>query len=154
MADRDQGTLFRILPLVPAALILGLVSAAALAGLARAPAAQGCEPRTWRDWHVAVKRECVAPAYVCHNLTSSRLLDDPEVAGAYEDALASNDRQQIQEMDRLVGQLRAAYGCAPSPGRLPAASPHGPGLLLPPGHPSVGGDRPFADPALGLDRSI
>jgi hypothetical protein len=156
MEDRVHGALFRILPLVPASLILGLVAAAALtSGVVRGPGAGACEPRTWIDWHVAVKTECVARTYVCHNMTASQLMRDPAVVEAYQDALASNDRDRIREMDVLIGQIRAAYGCGAAPERLRPAFPgRRPGDALPPGHPPVRGAPGRGDPALGLDRTI
>ena len=152
METRVQSSLLRILPLIPAALILVLLAAAAAAsGSARAPAAQSCRPQSWVDWHVAVKAQCVTRTYVCHNMTPSQLLRDPSVAGAYEDALASNDRGRIAEMDGLIGRIRAAYGCDRPPG-----GSHGvPSRRLPEGHPPVRvGPMDGTDPALGLDRSI
>lgn len=156
MEDRAQGLLFRILPLLPAGLILALVAVAAGAsGLARGPEATSCEPQTWADWHVAVRSQCVARTYVCHNMTAAKLLKDPEVVEAYEDALAANDRDRIREMDTLIGQIRTAYGCAAAPERLrPPYRGPAPGVELPPGHPSVGGAPGSPDPALGPDRSI
>jgi hypothetical protein len=150
MENRVPRPLFRILPLVPLALVATLVGAAAVgAGQVRAPGA--CEPQTWLDWHVAVKSQCVTRAYVCHNMTAPRLLRDPRVADAYEDALASNDRARIAEIDVLIGQIRAAYGCGANPGlRPPRRAPD----ALPHGHPAIRPGPPAADPALGLDRSI
>jgi hypothetical protein len=156
MDERSRRLLFRILPLVPAMLILSLVAvAAAASGIARGPEAGACEPRTWRDWHVAVKSQCVARTYVCRNMTPSRLLQDPEVAAAYEDALASNDRQRIAEIDGLVGQIREAYACGAAPKRLPQpATGHAPTESLPPWHPPVNGLAPRLETEPGLDRTI
>jgi hypothetical protein len=152
METRVQSSLLRILPLAPAGLVLVLLAAAAAAsGAARAPVAESCRPQTWVDWHVAVKTQCVTRTYVCHNMTPSQLLRDPRVAGAYEDALASNDRWRIAEMDILIGQIRAAYGCGRAPGQLP---PGAPARGLPPGHPPIRSGPGTAAPALGLDRTI
>lgn len=152
MEDSSRALLFRILPLAPALLILSLLAAAA-SGMARGPGAGACEPQTWLDWHVAVKTQCVTRTYVCHNMTPSKLLRDPRVVDAYEDALASNDRERIAEMDTLIGQIRSAYGCGSAPDRLPRAAP-GRAPWVPPGHPPMHDLSPRADPALGLDKTI
>lgn len=154
MDDRSRGLLFRILPLLPAVLILSLVAAAAAtSGVATGAAAGACKPTTWVDWHVAVKSQCVTRTYVCHNMTPSKLLRDPQVVDAYEDALASNDRERIAEMDVLIGQIRSAYGCGSAPDRLPGAAPRrAPGI--PHGHPPIQGLPSRAGPEPGLDKTI
>lgn len=149
MDNRVASPLFRILPLFPIALVLLLLAVAG--STAEGPIGShpgACRPTTWLDWHVAVKSQCVTRAYVCHNMTAPRLLRDPRVAEAYEDAIASNDRARIVEMDVLIGQIRSAYGCAGTPGSTPRR--HG---GLPGGHPPVRGPG-ATDPALGLDKTI
>jgi len=151
MEYRVASPLFRILPLLPIALILGLVAVAGATAerSGRRSEAGACEPTTWMDWHRAVKSQCVTRAYVCHNMTAPRLLQDPRVAEAYEDAIASNDRARIVEMDLLIGKIRSAYGCGGTHrGSPPGQAPGG----LPGGHPPL---RPGgSDPALGLDKTI
>lgn len=151
MDHRVPSPLFRILPLFPIALVLALLAVAGSTASERpiAAAAGACQPTTWLDWHVAVKSQCVTRAYVCHNMTAPRLLRDPRVAEAYEDALASNDRERIVEMDALIGQIRAAYRCGGTPGWSP---PRQGGL--PGGHPPVRSRPAVPDPALGLDKTI
>jgi hypothetical protein len=86
-------------------------------------------------------------------MTPSKLLKDPQVVGAYEDALASNDRERIAEMDVLIGQIRSAYGCGSAPDRLPSAAPRrAPGI--PPGHPPIHDLPPRTGSDLGLDKTI
>ena len=150
MENRVASPLLRILPLFPIALILALMAVAGSTSERPAGAAAGsCQPRTWLDWHVAVKSQCVTRTYVCHNMTAPRLLRDPRVAEAYEDAIASNDRARIVEMDVLIGQIRSAYGCGGTPGWSP---PRRGGL--PGGHPPIRSRPGAPDPALGLDKTI
>ncbi|HSM94110.1 MAG TPA: hypothetical protein VLT47_14625 [Anaeromyxobacteraceae bacterium] len=161
MDDRSRRLLFRILPLAPAILILALVVvAAAASSAARGPDAGACEPRTWRDWHVAVKSQCVQRTWVCGNMTPAKLLQDPEVAAAYEDALATNDRDRIAEMDGLIAEIREAYGCPAVRERMPpagagASAPDARDLHeLPAGHPPVHALPPGDAVEPRLDRTI
>lgn len=127
---------------------LGLVAAGALALPAiRAAGSPGCEPKSWMDWHLAMRQECLAPRYVCEHMTSAEMLRDPEIATAYHEALAAGEHGEVHRLSRMVERMRARYGCEPeagaAPGRGAAASPSG---RLPPGHPPVGGSCPFAGP--------
>jgi hypothetical protein len=152
METRVLSPLLRLLPILPVTLVLVLLAAAAAgSGVSRGAPGGRCEPQTWKDWHVAVKAQCVTRTYVCHNMTSSRLLQDPRVAGAYEDALASNDRARIAEMDILIGQIRTAYGCGGAPDGLPNVAPS---RALPRGHPPIPRGPARAEPPMGLDRTI
>jgi hypothetical protein len=123
--------------LVLGGLALGVAAAVAV------PAARGegepgsCQPRSWVDWHVAMKRECLTPAYVCHNMTPSKLLEDPDLAAAFRDALVAGDPGPLASLDALVARMRSAYGCSDARVRAPARPFHGPGPRLPPGHPPI-----------------
>lgn len=135
---------------------LALLAAGALAVPAiRAAGSSGCEPRGWMDWHLAMRQDCLAPRYVCEHMTSAEMLRDPEVAAAYREALAAGDPDEVRRLSRMVGRMRARYGCEPEAGSAPEAS--GPAFSadrLPPGHPPVGGPPvggrcPFAGPDAG-----
>jgi hypothetical protein len=123
-------------------LAVGVLSAAVVPGvLRRATGGAGtCEPQSWVDWHVAMKRACLTPAYVCHNMTSSKLLEDPQLAKEFRAALEAGDPEPLASLDDLVGRMRASYGCG-DPQEAPRASPfQGPAApRLPPGHPPIGG---------------
>jgi hypothetical protein len=127
-------------------LLLGVVAAIAI------PAARGggeaptsCEPRSWVDWHVAIERECLTPAYVCHNMTSSKLLEDPEVARTFREALVAGDPRPLVSLDALVGRMRSAYGCSDARVREPARPFHGQDPRLPPGHPPIPAEPELPD---------
>jgi hypothetical protein len=125
-------------------LAVGVISAATVPGLFRrasAGAIGACEPQSWVDWHVAMKRECLTPAYVCHNMTPSKLLEDPQLAKEFRAALEAGDPEPLASLDELVGGMRARYGCG-DPGDAPRAAPPRSTPRLPPGHPPVhGGPR-------------
>ena len=122
----------------------------AVVGTAVAPAlrsawASGCEPKGWIDWHLAMRRQCLEPRYVCRHMTSAELLRDPDIAAAYRQGLATGQPEPVPGLDAMVGRMRARYGCEPEPGDVAAgragASPHG---RLAPGHPPEEGTCPFA----------
>lgn len=137
---------------------LALVALAGAALIAAAPAVSAwraearCEPESWADWHVAMKRECLTPAYVCAHMTTAKLFDDPQVGDAYRSAVETGDGATAAHLEALVGRMRAAYGCerpAEVHGRAPHRAPR-----LPPGHPPVGPGHPEiggapSDPAHG-----
>jgi hypothetical protein len=125
---------------------LGLLAAGALALPAiRAAGSSGCEPKDWMDWHLAMRQECLAPHYVCEHMTSAEMLRDPEIAAAYREALAAGDPEGLHRLSRMVGRMRARYGCEPEAGAAPRAGGSAfPADRLPPGHPPVGGRCPFA----------
>jgi hypothetical protein len=131
---------------------LGLLAVGALALPAvRAAGSSGCEPKNWMDWHLAMRQQCLAPRYVCEHMTSAEMLRDPQIAAAYREGLAAGRPEPVRGLARMVGQMRAMYGCEPEAGAAPdrgaAASSSG---RLPPGHPPVGGSCPFAGPDAGL----
>jgi hypothetical protein len=72
----------------------------------------GCEPTSWVEWHVAMRRQCLTPSYVCEHMTTAGLMQDPEVARSYSDS-AGGDPSHLSD---LVGRMRDAYGCAPEAG--------------------------------------
>lgn len=128
---------------------LALLAAGALAAPAiRAAGSQGCQPEGWKDWHLAMRQECLAPSYVCRHMTSAEMLRDPEIAAAYREGLVAGRSEPVRGLDAMVGRMRARYGCEPEAGAEPdpAASPAG---GLPPGHPPVEGACPFAGPGAG-----
>lgn len=99
-------------------------------------ATSGCEPHTWTDWNRAMQRACVSASYVCENMTSAKLLQDPALAGELGEALRSGRSYARDHLDALVGHMREVYGCDGvgeplSPGSM------GPSLRLPPGHPPI-----------------
>jgi hypothetical protein len=125
-------------PFVVAASGLAVLTALALPMVRAARGASSCEPHSWTDWHVAVQRACVTPAYVCENMTSAKLLQDPEITGELRDALGAGQAQgsAMDDLDAVVGHLRDVYGCEG------AGAPHGvrgapPEPVLPPGHPPI-----------------
>jgi hypothetical protein len=121
---------FAALSMLSVAVVLALPLVHELGG-------SGCEPRSWVDWHVAMKSACLTPAYVCENMTAAKMLEDPQLAEAYAGALRAGE---AAELDALVGHLRAAYGCegAPSTGNVGQGEPAPESPRLPPGHPPVG----------------
>jgi hypothetical protein len=100
-------------------------------------AAPGCEPHSWSDWNLAMERSCVTPAYVCENMTSAKLLQDPTLAGELSEALRAGKAYARDHLDALVGHMRDVYGCD-------GGAPHAPRSMepaqrLPPGHPPIPG---------------
>jgi len=110
-----------------------LLLAASAGPAARALLSGGCRPQNWVDWHVAMRRQCLSPAYVCRNMTTAKMLDDPSVSAGYREALEAG-QDALPALSDLVGRLRETYGCEPER----AAGPRGaPASRLPPGHPAV-----------------
>lgn len=131
--------------------LAGMFAAVAVAwpGVSAWRAQLACEPKGWIDWHLAMQRACLTPEYVCRNMTSSKLLEDPVVAGELRRALEAGDVTALGALDSLVAGMRAEYGCAGAPrGRAGRGPPR-----LPPGHPPIGpgGDAPTFDAPAGLD---
>lgn len=99
-------------------------------------ASPGCEPHSWTDWNLAMERSCVTPAYVCENMTSAKLLQDPTLAGELSEALRAGKGYARDHLDALIGHMREVYGCET------AGEPRGPrstepSMRLPPGHPPI-----------------
>jgi hypothetical protein len=129
---RPVSRLFRIAFFGLVLTVIGAVAVPTLLADGGQAAPSSCQPHSWIDWHVAMKQECLTPAYVCHNMTSQKLLDDPELAAAYRDALRAGDPAPLANLDELVGRMRAAYGC---PDAAEGPAPRAP--RLPPGHPPI-----------------
>jgi len=118
-------------------LLLGVAAAIAIpAARSEAEPSGSCQPRSWVDWHVAMKRECLTPAYVCHNMTPGKLLEDPELAAAFRDALVAGDPGPLASLDRLVSRMRSAYGCSDDPPPPPQHRPDPPRPPRPPPRPA------------------
>jgi hypothetical protein len=130
------------------ALVLAVVALAVVPAMRAVGQPASCEPERWVDWHLAMRRECLTPAYVCHNMTSSKLLEDPELAAAYRDALQAGDPAPLASLDALVARMRSQYGCSDE-GAAPPATRR---PRLPPGHPPVD-DAPDS-PTFGTTRTI
>lgn len=110
----------------------------ALPVLAKLTAADpACEPRSLGDWHLAMRRACVTPAYVCENLTASKLLQDPEVARVFRQAITAGSPEALDRLDALVGHVRDRFGCGDA--GHPVSEPPDALPALPPGHPPIGG---------------
>jgi hypothetical protein len=91
--------------------------------------AEGCEPTNWVEWHVAMRKQCLKPSYVCEHMTTPKMLQDPDIARAYGGAAAGEPSQLAD----LVGRMRNAYGCAPENG--PARQPAPATPVVPPSFP-------------------
>ncbi len=127
-------TLGRLARLALAGSVLSLAAVAAPPA-ARALFATGCRPHNWVDWHVAMRRECLSPAYVCRNMTTAKMLDDPAVAAGYREALQAGHDAWPALAD-VVGQMRQRYGCEPERDAGDPAT-RAPASRLPPGHPAI-----------------
>jgi hypothetical protein len=119
------------------ALALLVVGAPVLARpiLSRLHPSGGCEPSNWMEWHAAMQQQCLRPSYVCENMTTSRLLADPEIARAFNGAPTDH----VGHLGELVGKMRQAYGCSPEAGAAfrprPSPSPHAGPPAAPPAFP-------------------
>jgi hypothetical protein len=78
---------------------------------------------------------------LCSGFTVSRMLEDPELARQYFGALHGGDASAREQLDAMVGKLRAAHGCGATGENAsqdtfahPPISPR-----LPPGHPPIDG---------------
>jgi hypothetical protein len=82
-----------------------------------------CEPTNWVEWHLAMRRQCLTPSYVCEHMTTPGMMEDPEVARSF----GGSSEAEPSRLAELVGQMRSAYGCAPESGPAfhpePQASP-------------------------------
>ncbi len=109
-------------------LVLGAFAVAALAVVAprllRQLRAGRCEPVNIMEWHVAMKQHCLEPSYVCEHMTTSKMLEDPDVARSF-----SREVDPDSSLPEMVGRMRDAFGCAPEDGPASHAAP--PGLPAP-----------------------
>jgi len=121
-------------------LLLVLGAGTALASpIYRGWRSNGCEPQNWIDWHLAMHRQCLTQSYVCENMTTAKMLDDPDVAAAYRAALAAGSREPMPGLAEMVGRMRLSYGCKPERGAHVEGPemPEGHPAALPPGHPPI-----------------
>jgi hypothetical protein len=91
---------------------------------------------------VGSARRSFAPEQdLCAGFTITRMLDDPELARLYFGALHDGDPRAREQLDAMVGQLRAAHGCgATGENASQDTFAHPPGApRLPPGHPPIDG---------------
>lgn len=116
--------------------VMGLAVLGTLAlPLVRSARGAACEPHGWMAWHAAMERACLTPAYVCENMTSAKLMEDPEVASEVKRALQAGEQGTLAHLEALVGHMRDAYGCdgAAAPDRAEEQQP----TRLPPGPPPI-----------------
>lgn len=91
-------------------------------------------------WPIAQRGD----ADLCEIMTPARMLEDPELASEYAQALRSGDAGEVARVRSRIREIRALHGCEGEVA-LPSRAPE----ALPPGHPPVGGDaRPswFEEP--------
>jgi len=75
---------------------------------------------------------------LCSGFTVARMLEDPELARQYFGALHGGDAGARDELDAMVGELRAAHGCgATGESASQGTLAHPPLPRLPPGHPPI-----------------
>jgi hypothetical protein len=108
--------------LASATVLLALLGTAPVVArpLLRHLQADRCEPTNWMEWHLAMRRQCLTPSYVCEHMTTPGMLQDPDVAQSFGGS-ADAEPSRLSEM---VGRMRSAYGCAPESG--PAFHPEPP----------------------------
>jgi hypothetical protein len=90
--------------------------------------AERCQPTNLTEWHAAMRRQCLTAGYVCENMTTRKMLEDPEIATAI--------RGDSHGLADLVGRMRESYGCSPEP-----LAPLEPEVIGPPPIPQLQ-DRP------------
>jgi hypothetical protein len=108
-------------------LAIGLVAATVVLAVA-APVLAGpvlrriredrCEPSNWIEWHVAMRKQCLKPSYVCEHMTTPRMLDDPDIARS----LHRDADEGVSQLSDMVNRMRSAFGCAPEAGAAPDRS--------------------------------
>ena len=94
-----------------AAVLVALLTAAPVVGrpVLRRLQADRCEPTNWMEWHLAMRRQCLTPSYVCEHMTTPGMLQDPDVARSF----AGSGDAPPGHLSEMVGRMRSAYGCAP-----------------------------------------
>ncbi len=117
--------------LVPRLARAGLLALAVLVPAAvafpayRSLRSRGCEPESWVDWHLAMRQQCLTPQYVCRNMTTAKMLRDPELAAAYRQGLADGISDPVPMLSEMVDRMRRSYGCDPeSDGRERSGPAH------------------------------
>jgi hypothetical protein len=147
---RGLGRLGRITYAALALVILGAAALPIAHGLLQRSG--GCQPQSWVDWHIAMKQACLTPAYVCENMTTSKMLADPEIRESYRRAFEAGAPEVLAGLDALVSEMRTQFGCADAKGEPSAPGhPHAE-PSLPPGHPPIPGRR-GSPPPYGFDDS-
>jgi hypothetical protein len=86
--------------------------------------ASACHPTNWIEWHAAMRKQCLQASYVCEHMTTPKLLEDPDVAQAFQ--------TEASHLADMVGRMRHNYGCSPESGR--AFHPE-PGPMVAPAFP-------------------
>lgn len=76
---------------------------------------------------------------LCSGFTVARMLEDPELARQYFGALHGGDAGARDELDAMVGELRAAHGCGATGENASQGTLARPPPRLPPGHPPIDG---------------
>jgi hypothetical protein len=82
--------------------------------------ADRCEPSNWVEWHLAMRKQCLTPSYVCEHMTTPKMLQDPDIARSFHAEGAPGDTSHLAE---LVARMRHAFGCAPESGPAFHAEP-------------------------------
>ena len=112
----------RWVPRTGLALLVLLLPAAAAVPAYRSLRPRGCEPRGWIDWHLAMGQQCLTSRYVCDNMTTPHLLEDPELAAAYRAGVAAGAPEPIPMLSEMVDRMRRSYGCKPEAAAPDSAS--------------------------------
>jgi hypothetical protein len=76
----------------------------------------------------------IARSSLCDLMTPARMLEHPDLAHQYAQALRSGEPGELARVEALLRDIRAAHGCEGEIA-LPAAPRSAP--ALPPGHPPV-----------------
>jgi hypothetical protein len=74
---------------------------------------------------------------VCALMTPARMLENPDLASEYAQALRSGDADEVARVRAKLREIRAVHGCEGDVA-LPSRVPEGDAPALPPGHPPVG----------------
>ncbi len=99
-----RGGLLAVTLLVPSAVALQVY---------RGMQQRGCEPENWVDWHLAMRQQCLTTRYVCDNMTTAKMLRDPDLAAAYRQGIAAGVADPVPMLSEMVGRMRRSYGCDP-----------------------------------------
>jgi hypothetical protein len=99
---------------VSAAVFVALLAAAPVVArpLLRHLQSDRCEPTNWIEWHLAMRRQCLTPSYVCEHMTTPGMMQDPEIARSF----GGSSEAEPSHLSEMVGRMRNAYGCAPESG--------------------------------------
>jgi hypothetical protein len=125
-ARRPGRRLRRLVGALTALLVLAAAGPVVGRPLLRQIRGDGCHPTNWVEWHAAMRNQCLQAAYVCDNMTTLKLLEDPDVFRAFHGSGSTG------HLADLVARMRGAYGCAPENGRVYREEP---GPVAPPAFP-------------------